>query len=98
MAGGIPLRERFPGEACPDPCDFGCASDGECFVERDQIDLEAEAVVRSWMIAGPPERRTWPRAGGVEDQDAVVVRTFGAIDEMLAETRSRAAAAMREAT
>jgi hypothetical protein len=89
MIDGKPARERLPGERAPDPCDFGCSHADKCFVEAGMFDAEAEAIARTWALCGGLERRVWPRAGGIQDQDAGVVATFEGIDAMVAMARDR---------
>jgi hypothetical protein len=90
MLGGRAVRERLPGERAPDPCEFGCLEGESCFVERGFFDPEATAIAQTWALCGGLERRTWPRAGGLEDQDAGTVATLLAIDGMVAAARERA--------
>lgn len=46
---------------------------------------EAERIVRLWTLCGGINRHCWPKAGGLEDQDAVVVFWFSEIDALVAE-------------
>lgn len=84
------MRERLPGEARPDPCGFGCRPE-ECWLEDG--DPEAEELARTWALCGGRERRCWPRGGGLLDQDALVVSTFGVVDAEVGAAEARAIAA-----
>jgi len=90
MAGGRAIRKRFPDEARPDPCGYGCDGDGACFVEAGYSDPEAERVARLWTRCGGSDRRLWPKPGGLDDQDAEVAILFPLIDR---EARRAAAVA-----
>lgn len=92
MLGGEAARRRLEGERAPEPCDFGCERDGACFIEAGRFDPEAEAMVSAWALCGGPERRSLPRSGGLDDQDAGVLATFVAIDGMVLDARRRAEA------
>jgi hypothetical protein len=46
---------------------------------------EAERIVRAWRLCGGVARHSWPRAGGLEDQDAVFVFWFEQLDRFAAE-------------
>ena len=89
MEGEI-LRERLPGEPAPNPCDYGCAGE-ECAAEAGfPVDPEAAAIARTWALCGGRERRCWPRAGALEEQDAGTVALFESIDALVANARARA--------
>jgi hypothetical protein len=91
------LRERLPGEARPDPCGWGCASESDCAADRDFWDLAAEETVFFYGLCGGRERRSWPRPGGLAAQDAVLVYRFAAIDVLLAQEEARVRAAAEKA-
>lgn len=88
MAGGRAIRARFPDEARPDPCGYGCDGgsdgDGACFVEAGFSDPEAERVARLWHRCGGRARTLWPKPGGADDQDAEIAVLFPLIDREVA--------------
>lgn len=62
------------------PCEYGCAP-GHCLLD-DGLPIETRRVLRDWRLCGGMLRSTWPRAGGLEDQDAAVVFWFHELDRL----------------
>lgn len=77
---GEVLRERLEGER-PGPCGLGCGA-GRCLFGREPSPRLAK-ILREWWLCGGLARMTWPRAGGLEDQDSATVWWFEHIDELV---------------
>lgn len=89
MLGSRAVRERLPGERKPDVCDYGCSDTEGCSIDRGSFDIDAWAIAQTWAICGGADRRAWPRAGGLDAQDAGLVAAFLAIDGMVHAARQR---------
>jgi hypothetical protein len=70
----------------PHPCEFDCAP-GHCLLD-DGVPVEIRLIIRDWKLCGGQSRGSWPKAGGLADQDAATVFWFHELDR-LAETELR---------
>lgn len=93
---GRPVRERLPAEAAAvGACGFGCGAGEPCWIDAGRFDVRVEEIVWAWRRCGGRARTAWPRAGGVEAQDAGLVAMLEAIDGEVARADARAAEATK---
>lgn len=86
------MRDRSPAEAAAVTCGFGCEAGGPCWIEAGRFDVSVEEIAATYRRCGGKARKLWPRAGGVEDQDAGTVAMFEVIDLEVGAAEARAGA------